>query len=692
MRRRSLAGLFFAVLVAIGIAAAAWAYFTSTGSGTGAATVGTASVTLSGGSLGGGATGYVGDTVTVSGTGFAASSGVTVKYDGTSLTTSPVSPSTSPSGGISGVTFTVPASAAGAHTVLVTGGSFSASATFTITPQITLSGGSISAASGYVGDTVTITGTGFAATSNINTHTYGGSSVTLSPVTPQTSSSGGFTATFSVPASTAGAHTVSVTDASSNTANATFTVNPKILTLSETTGHVGDSVTVTGNGFAASQTTTTLKVNFNGSLIALNSGSTTDATGTLQTASFTVPADPAGSAYTVKITDGTNTTAAFGTNFTITPQISLSGGSISAASGYVGDTVTITGTGFAATSNINTHTYGGSSVTLSPVTPQTSSSGGFTATFSVPASTAGAHTVSVTDASSNTANATFTVNPKILTLSETTGHVGDSVTVTGNGFAASQTTTTLKVNFNGSSIALNSGSTTDATGTLQTASFTVPADPAGSAYTVKITDGTNTTANFGTNFTITPKILTLSETTGHVGDSVTVTGNGFAASQTTTTLKVNFNGSLIALNSGSTTDANGTLQTASFTVPADPAGSAYTVKITDGTNTTAAFGTNFTITPQILTLSETTGHVGDSVTVTGNGFAASQTTTTLKVNFNGSLIALNSGSTTDANGTLQRPASRCPPTRLDRPTRSRSPTARTRPPPSGPTSPSPRRS
>ena len=71
-------------------------------------------------------------TVTVSGSGFAALSTVTIKYDSITVTTSPATVTTDTLGSIpSGVTFTVSASSRGSHTILVTDGSNTASSTFT---------------------------------------------------------------------------------------------------------------------------------------------------------------------------------------------------------------------------------------------------------------------------------------------------------------------------------------------------------------------------------------------------------------------------------------------------------------------------------------------------------------------------------------------------------------------------------
>jgi hypothetical protein len=89
-----------------------------------------------------------------------------------------------------------------------------------------------------------------------------------------------------------------------------------------------------------------------------------------------------------------------------TPFISLS-----QTSGNFGSTVTVSGSGFAASSAI-TATFGGSPVTLSGLTT-TDGSGNIQSdvTFTVPASTDGSQKVVVTDGSSNSGSATFTVTP-----------------------------------------------------------------------------------------------------------------------------------------------------------------------------------------------------------------------------------------------------------------------------------------
>src|SRR3989475_9679182 len=83
---------------------------------------------------------------------------------------------------------------------------------------------SLNPSTGPRGTTVTVTGTNFSHNSAITAVTYDGTTVITTPAIITTNSTGGFSATFAVPSSTAGLHTVSAQDASSNSASAQFTV------------------------------------------------------------------------------------------------------------------------------------------------------------------------------------------------------------------------------------------------------------------------------------------------------------------------------------------------------------------------------------------------------------------------------------------------------------------------------------
>ena len=170
--------------------------------------------------------GFVGTMVTVSGSGFYPSSTITIKYSGSTEATVK---STSSGSLPSRVTFTVPASATGDHSVSATDSKGNTiAAIFTVIPAIQLN-----PTYGPVTTSVAVTGTGFASSSTI-TATFGGASVTLSG-TKKSDSSGSFSdTTFTVPTpSTLGTKAVVIKDSKTNSASATFTV-----THSEVVDHI----------------------------------------------------------------------------------------------------------------------------------------------------------------------------------------------------------------------------------------------------------------------------------------------------------------------------------------------------------------------------------------------------------------------------------------------------------------------
>jgi hypothetical protein len=328
--------------------------------------------------------GYVGSTFTVSGTGFNASSIVTIYFDIASVGTA----TTNASGAFSGATFTVPESYRGTHAVKGTAaGGDSPGVSFTTLQKIT-----VTPASGGVGDTVTINGTGFAASSGVTIYF---DDVSVGNAT--TNANGSFTnSTFVIPPSSRGSHTIKAQDAGGNYATIPFTVAHKI-TITPNSGVSGTTVTVKGTGFSANMPIT---IKYKAVAVTTTPATiTSDANGSF-TASFTVPAGLAGT-YPVEVSDGTYSASA---NFTATINVNLSPVTSAASPGYVGMEMTITGTGFMPNFQI-TITY-----TSEPVTFTTTSDekGAFSYTFKVPKSEHGAHTITASDGT-NTLKATFIV-------------------------------------------------------------------------------------------------------------------------------------------------------------------------------------------------------------------------------------------------------------------------------------------
>ncbi len=194
-------------------------------------------------------TGYVGDTVSISGQAFPANAAASATYNGAPVTLSPAT-STDGNGSFSGATFVVPASPSGGNTVVATAGGQTASATFTVNPRIT-----VSPTSGASGSTDTISGTGFAASSALSA-TFNTTSGLMLAGTTSTDAVGSFGgATYTVPPIGSGTYTVRASDASADSATALYTI--KGTTISRTSAAWNLASTWIGSAKTGTITTST---------------------------------------------------------------------------------------------------------------------------------------------------------------------------------------------------------------------------------------------------------------------------------------------------------------------------------------------------------------------------------------------------------------------------------------------------
>jgi len=275
---------------------------------------------------------------------------------------------------------------------------------------------------------------------------------------------------------------------------------------------------------------------------------------------------------------------------------------ISATSGPVGTTVSVTGSGFTANAAFTTYFAYGTSYQVSVDSGIVSSSGTILSSFSVPSVPAGTYTVRVQTSTANAA-VSFGVIPSI-DLNVSSVIVGNQVTVTGTGFRSNRTVT---IRFDNSQLA---STNTNSAGRFTT-SFATPETFAGT-HTITATDGTNTKT---VNITII-RSMTLSPTTGNVGTIVTVSGTGFDASRA---VRISYDGTNVAtIPSSITTSSIGSFS-AKFTVPA---GTARTVQVT-ANDSTGSTNSVFKLTANIG-LTPSTGKVGTPVTVDGSGFNANR--------------------------------------------------------------------
>ena len=204
--------------------------------------------------------------------------------------------------------------------------------------------------------------------------------------------------------------------------------------------------------------------------------------------------------------------------------------------GPIGASVTISGANFGAAQGASTVAFNGIATTATSWT--TTSIG-----VAVPTgATSGSVVVTVGATSSNGVSFTVTApSPGLTSLSPASGSVGDSVTITGANFGATQGTSTVK--FNGTAA-------TAASWSAASISTTVP----NGAVTGNVVVTVGGVASNGAAFTVVvpaPSIANLNPASGLVGASVTITGVNFGATQGASTVK--FNGTTATPTSWSTT-------------------------------------------------------------------------------------------------------------------------------------------
>jgi hypothetical protein len=504
------------------------------------------------------------------------------------------------------------------------GTAYAASAIFTVTPAIfTLTPAiSLNRIAGAVGSTVLLSGSTYTPNSTL-TVTFNGAARRTSGICT-TDASGYLLASnncaFTVPATTAGSYTVTVSDGTYS-GSATFTVNPAIGLL-PSAGPGGSLAAISGSGFAPFAP---IAVSFDGR--SVSTFCTSNATGSISACAFTVPTVAAG-IHTVTASD--STTYAASAIFTVTPALSLN-----PSAGAAGTTVLLSGSSYAPNSTLAVTFDGAARKTSGTCT--TDASGYLLAsnncTFTVPPATAGLHTVTASDGTYS-GSATFTVTRGI-SLIPSAGPVGSLAAVSGSGFTPRRT---IALTFGGSSIPVTAlGGTpciSDASGRFSACAFAVPATTAGS-YTVTAWDGTYSAS---ATYTVQP-VISLLSSAGPVGSNVTVSGSGFASFAPIT---VNFNGSSVATSC--TTNASGGVSACTFKVPAAPAGP-QTVTASDGT-TAGTTTSTFTVTPAI-SLASSAGSAGSSAAVSGSGFARKDK---ISVTFDGGKVS--TSCTTDATGSF----------------------------------------
>jgi hypothetical protein len=248
---------------------------------------------------------------------------------------------------------------------------------FTVTPCVRLN-----QAGGLIGDIVEVWGDGFAASKPVTIYLDD-----VKMTTSDTDDLGSFpNAKFTFPPSASGKHTILAKDSEKNLVKAAYTINPRVM-ISPVSGCVGDTIQVSAAGFPAVSNVILSYDNID--LVTVP----TDARGSALT-TFKIP--PGGDAlHKIKLSDGLNPVI---TSVTVVPAVTMN-----QSTGYVGQSVTMHGTGFRI-GNALAATYDTTNLSGSTV----GQDGSFSYTFSIPKSIAGPHNINITDGVNNR-SAAFTM-------------------------------------------------------------------------------------------------------------------------------------------------------------------------------------------------------------------------------------------------------------------------------------------
>jgi hypothetical protein len=247
---------------------------------------------------------------------------------------------------------------------------------------------------------------------------------------------------------------------------------------------------------------------------------------------------------------------------------------LSPATAVIGQKITVSGSGFNASSVVSPSTGTGCSgaecifsiaaVAIAAAnidagaTITTDNSGTMVATVTIPGttqtSTAGTYTLQVVDSLGGTGQATLTIPSRVVTVSPASSLRSSTVTITGSGFPAS-----TSVSFTHAGTAVGSV-TADAAGAF-TSTFTVPATATISNTATVVATATTTVGGVSTALTastthaVPAAATTISAASAAPGEKVTVSGTGFPGFASMTALTI---GGVAAIPTPApSTDTNG---------------------------------------------------------------------------------------------------------------------------------------
>jgi large repetitive protein len=535
-----------------------------------------------------------GQYVMVSGANWPASTTAFVSVDGSDF----CNPVSNASGTIAPVACGVPGVPAGTQNVNaeMNSGAQTATTTLKIVPAITY----LPYSSFTKGTTFTLNSAGFAGGSVVHAYLDSTSStaLTTSPVTPTTDGSGNLNSlSVTLPGTvSAGAHSLILQDASSNSATRAITVYAPTFTIGGTTGGAGQPVNVSGSGFKPNDGVYEY-------LGATNfCSATTNSSGSFSTV-CNLPGIPAGSHVTSAQQDSNNISVS-GSSFTTTPNVTY----FPDPAASPGATIRVDTEGLAASSNV-TALLGTTVLATSPAHPTTDSSGNMTDLMVTLPSTAKTGSIIIKDASGNSAKTTVLVyKPKVkLSLTESPGSY---FTVSGKSLWPSQA---LYLYIGTSEFC---GLTANSAGTVN-GYCSAPTIPAGT-YAVSAQQDGGAISEPAGHLTIASAIEYLPNSVVTPGAVIRVDTYGLAAAAPVTAKLSGVSGNLTTNPASPVTSSSGAITSLMVTIPASAAVGSHTLTISDnaGNSATAAI----TVVTPTVSFTASSGAPGTSFTMTGSGW------------------------------------------------------------------------
>ncbi len=244
--------------------------------------------------------------------------------------------------------------------------------------------------------------------------------------------------------------------------------------------------------------------------------------------------------------------------------------------------------------------------------------GTYSIEVTIPPTTAGLHYLVANDGETESRGAAFTVTPRLVinsipaVVGIPTVLPGDELTVTGDGFAASEDITLnfTAANKTNTFVIATPAISSDANGSFE-ATITVPAVVL-SNFDTYVVNATDESDNFAIDYVIIDYYITCTPSAGPTGITTTI-GGRIAANEY---YAIRFNGATIGTG---TTAADGSYST-TYVIPAVLSPNDYTVDVL--WNTTYTRNTTFTVTPApVITLSAYSGIVGATIGIEGSGFS-----------------------------------------------------------------------